>query len=402
VSRRRCCCGGTCTNGNCASVVTACATSGFIIPSVRISASVRIPGCYQPNCDTYDGGPGGSYEAVGPTGCIRCWPQYINYPDCVPCRDDLLLGDSYWGNSNITYTPADPRTFNLTCDYRWNEGWYAVDRNCGPGSPEFKCYDGTTLVEAGCAFLQYKSVSRSHTFGPGSWKLCGGGNASSPVVSIAAYYGELCGGCSDQPQPCCCDDCTDCEQIRCDFIFMEGNTPIKQGRMRGRILQMIPCSGPTFNPSQWWCGAGCSGNPEDNGYSRITVELLADIPTTAINANNIFQCDGSLIPNSPGRVTLPRALSFAQLGLADADGEFWCVTQGSVIATFRKCRNSVDSLANKCQMEKGIYELVYVGPPGTCAIPSNDCITIDGTPCNVKEMMDLLNRIGWGITVEVL
>lgn len=372
------------------------------VPSIRVSATVRIPGCYEPTCEVFDAGPPETYEAVGPVGCIKCWPYYINYPDCVPCRSEVLLGDSYWGNSNIVYTAANPRDFNATCDYSWNEGWYALDRNCGPGSPEFKCYDGTTLAHAGCAFLQYQTVSRQQVFNVGNFKRCDNlSTASNPVVTSNGLYGFLCDGCNDEPQPCCCGDCTDCYAIFGQTVTFENQNNIKLGRIRGSILQMVPCSGPTLNPL-YWCGGGCTGDASQNGYSRITVQLMADVPTAAVDANTIFRTDGGLIPNVPGRVTLPRALSFAQLGLADEDGEFWCVATSSITLTFTRCRSESNSLSNVCAMEKGIYNLAYIGTPGLCPISGPECVPVVGTPCNTKEMLDLLSGLGWGVTIEVL
>jgi hypothetical protein len=401
VSRRRCCCGSSCSNVVCGVVTSACGSTGMPIPSVRVNASVRIPGCYEPSCETFNAGPTETYDAVAPVGCIRCFPTYQAYPDCVPCRSDLLLGQSYWGNSNIIYTPADPRTFNATCDYSWNEGWYATDRICGPGSAEFMCYDGTTLIDANCAFLQYQSVSRSQTFTAAHWKTCGGGTPSIPVVSANARFGELCGGCSDVPQPCCCDDCTDCEQIRGDEVTFGNQNVIKQGRIRGRILQMLPCTGPSF-ASDYWCGSGCDPVNTENGYSRITIQLTADVPTVPISANLLFQTQGGLLPYTPGSVLLPRNLSFTQLGLADEDGEYWCVATSSITLTYRKCRTTINSATNKCQMEKGFYDLVFIGTSGTCPVVGPDCVQLVGTPCNTKELIQMAADLGWGVTLEVL
>lgn len=402
MSNRRCCCGGGCNNSTCVPVRNHCASPGFLIPSVRVSASVRIPGCYEPSCETYDGGPPSTYIGTGLAGCIKCWPAYINYPDCVPCRQQVALGENYWGNANIVYTAADPRNFTATCDYSWNEGWYAEERNCGPLTAEFKCYDNTRLIDANCAFLEYITVSKSDTIGPSKWKTCNGGSVSPPVPDADAYFGELCGGCSDTPQPCCCDDCTDCKQIRCDMVYLNGQAAIKFGNIRARILQMIPCTGFTQNASEWWCGAGCSGATEDQGYSRITVEFIADIPTVAIDANTIFSTTGGLVDSSPGIVNYPRALSFKQLGLCDEDNLFYCLAQTAMVLTFRRCRKTADSQSNKCQMEKGVYELAFIGGSGSCPIPMPWCVSISGTPCNPKQMVEALEQIGWGATLEVL
>ncbi len=393
MSRKRCCCGGSCSNTNCSATVSDCQTKGLAAFSLDLTAVARIPACERSTCNIIEcDAPEGliAYEMVG--GCLPC-----NIYTCTPCQYFPTTG-SVMNTAEIQKRGADPTVDNATCDYTWSQGYTWTDRQCGP-TPEFKCRDNPQVIDAGCAILPYLTITRQQTITMAQFDACTGGPAPGLPTNVDGLYGFPCDGCGTVPTPCCCTDCTGtCHSIKMtNEIVMAGlNTP-KQGIIYARVLEMIPCTGPSVGGT-FFCGSGCDGT---EGYSQITIEFRAIIPTEPMKANELYtqQCIDVTAGSDLGRVRLPEALSMADLGQGDEAGDFWCVGENSVVVTWRKCRSTANSFENKCRMQSGTYDPVFIGI-GSCVV-GNPCEKSVPNPCDVSGISNFLQALGWSFNLVV-
>jgi len=397
VSRNRCCCYNSCSNESCATTVNHCATQGILPFTINVSVGATITTCIEFVCEKEDSGPFGQYVGLG--GCQPCYPTYP-YVDCVPCRTKLVAFDGYWQTASFSRTYR-PDFIGGTYPVTWNDGWHYDIRYCIPNSSEVQCWDNAAFIPADCEFLSYKTVFRSGSFGLGDFEGCGGG--PRVLTSSTGRYGDPCDGACQQPGgSCCCVGCLNvCSSMRSRPKFF-GTEVLKEGVIRARVAQLIPCTGHSMSPNgDWWCGEGCTDQLEDDGYSRITIVLEAWIPTVAADCHELYQTNGYPYPaETIGQAYLPINQDFCQAGLADEDGEFWALATSGISATFRRCRKST-SASNRCHMEKGVYELVRLSL-GNC-YPSEEpgCPYTPAVTCSGKDLRQLLYEFGWTIQVEV-
>lgn len=393
MTRRRCCCGGGCPNSSCTSTVSDCQTKGLVGFSLEITAAARIPACDASACNIVPcEAPDGTvaYEMVG--GCLPC-----GIYTCTPCQYFPTTGAVMYVGEIIKKS-ADPTVDSASCDYIWSQGYTWTSRQCGP-TPEFKCRDNPTVVDAGCAILRYQTITRKQTVTMAQFQACTGGSAPALPTETNGLFGAPCDNCSTFPQPCCCTDCTTtCHAIRMgNEIVMEGLNVPKYGIIYARVLEMIPCTGPTVGGS-FFCGSGCDGS---EGYSQITIEFRAIIPTEVVKANEVYtqQCLDVTAGSAAGRVRLPEAVSMADLGQGDAAGDFWCVGENSVVVTFRLCRTSANGFENKCRLQAGTYVPVFIGI-GSCVV-QNPCDFPTPDPCDPSAISNFLAGMGWSFNLVV-
>lgn len=325
-------------------------------------------------------------------GCLPC-----NIYTCSPCEYFPITGTTMY-TAEISKVAADPKFENATCDYTWSQGYAWTTRQCGP-TAEFQCYDNPHVIDAGCAILPYRTITRTDSVTMALFEGCTGGSAPALPTEANGIYGAPCDGCSTFPAPCCCTDCTGvCHAIRMpDELVMQGLNIPKDGIIYTRVLEMIPCTGPSVGGSIF-CGSGCDGT---EGYSQITLEFRAIIPTETMPADQVYtqQCTDRTSGSDLGRVRLPAATSMEDLGYGDDDGDFWCVGESSIVVTFRRCRTSANEFENKCRMQSGNYDPVHVGI-GSCVIP-NPCLVPAPSACDTAGISAFLSSIGWSFTVIV-
>ena len=325
-------------------------------------------------------------------GCSPC-----NIYTCTPCEYYPTTGSVMY-TAEIVKRGADPTVDNASCDYTWSQGWTYTRRQCGP-TPEFDCFDNPTVINAGCAILPYLTITRQQTITMAQFDACAGGSAPALPTNANGLYGAPCDGCGTVPTPCCCTDCTGtCHSIRMpNEIVMAGANIPKYGIIYARVLEMIPCTGPTVGGT-FFCGSGCDGT---EGYSQITIEFRAIIPTEVMKANELYvqQCIDVTPGSDLGRLRLPLAVSMADLGQGDEAGEFWCVGENSVVVTFRKCRGTANEFDNKCRLQAGTYSPVFIGI-GACVV-LNPCDKSVPDPCDVSGISNFLQAMGWSFNLVV-
>jgi hypothetical protein len=89
----------------------------------------------------------------------------------------------------------------------------------------------------------------------------------------------------------------------------------------------------------------------------------------------------------------------ADLGQGDEAGDFWCVGESSVVVTWRKCRSTANSFDNKCRMQSGTYDPVFIGI-GSCVVV-NPCEKSVPNPCDVSGISNFLQAMGWSFNLVV-
>jgi hypothetical protein len=397
VSRNRCCCYNSCSNESCAVTKNHCATQGIMPFTIDVSVSATVTTCIEWVCEITEGEFG---TFVGLNGCQPCYPLYP-YPDCVPCRTTV---EAFTGLYEYSTFYRNYRTDFIGGTYplSWNDGWHYDVRLCVTSPSEIQCWDNATFIPAECEFLPYKTVFGSGSFTRASFEGCNGGPPL--LTNPAGLYGDACNGICQQPGgSCCCQSCLNvCQSMRSGWKFLTPEV-LKDGVIRARVAQVVPCTGHSLEPAggEWWCGEGCTDQLEDDGYSRITIVIEAWIPTVAADCNSLYTTLGFPTPSpTPGQIYLPNNQDFCQAGLADEDGEFWALATNSIAATFRRCRSST-SASNRCYLEKGAYELVRLSL-GNC-FPEQEpgCPYTEAVSCARKELRELLFQYGWTIQVEV-
>lgn len=388
---RRCCCGSSCSSEDCTEALEDCATLGMQIPNVRISACARVPGCVKHQCEYETCTAPGDSKWIYLSGCSPCDQATA----CWPCMYAIDYGTEIQ-QANTVPVVADPDTKNAECVLSWSDGW---DPNASSPCPELGsnvCYT-PTLVSAGCAILEYRTVCRNGVI-TGPWLDCAGNPAPPAPTSSTGLYGWLC----VDPTSCCAgnsEGCVGCYNVQHGAeVALGGVTDPKEGIIYARIQRMIPCGDQeACNGAGLSCGCGCLTSPPEAGYSYIVIQFRAIIPTRPIATDKVYthRCtDGTASGSFNGQI-----MPIATHPDGDDDGMYRCYAEENVTVTFRRCRpTDFASLENKCRMAPGCYEPVRVGI-GACP-QSMGCDPLPAVGCSTPQSLRrALERGGWSFTV---
>lgn len=409
MSRRRCCCESVpCPDTNCLSVRSQCATLGLL------PFTIKITGVFQPvQCqDT-------RYSEIACN--LECPPDTMLCGGCTPCDPTGSLpganGRTCPCKTEDCDVPTDRAIPDISCksgivasycDIPHNDFWYmtscrSIDE-CEARPSD--CCDWVGVTD--CAFTLVRVPAGRTRIAPGplsgTWSGvpqfndCAGNPVPYPITMAGGTMYGWPFDCSTVPQPCpCACTCTGgwdpvvLQDTATEPFDCSTNPKI----LYAQIVWAIPCGGPPEPGSgtDLLCGDGC----DDCAASYIAVNFYGTTyqydPYVMTNGwyegitCDDLPCDGSGMTCTP----------------------YCCEKSYNLTVIFKRNRDQASMAgANKCQMAKGEYVPVGIGPCGPYGPSYDECdgdVCVDYVAqCSTPGVMNkLLEQLGaYGVAVEVL